>query len=88
MIGNTIKDLRELSGWSRQVLATKLHVSGKTVANWEAGCLLPSMENLVKLAKVFFVSCDYLLDLSDDLKRCLYDLPTKKQQLIQAMLEQ
>ena len=36
MISNTIKELRKQRGWSQQMLATKLHVSGKTVANWEA----------------------------------------------------
>ena len=51
--------------FSQVELANKLGVSKQCVSNWENDNVLPSIEMLVKLAKLFNVSTDYLLDLDN-----------------------
>lgn len=44
-------------------MAQKLNVSKQTVSNWENNNILPSVDMLIKIAKHFSVSTDYLLEL-------------------------
>lgn len=66
MLGIRIYDLRTAFGWSQVQLAEKLNISKQTVSNWENENILPSIEMLVRLAKLFHTSTDYLLGLSED----------------------
>lgn len=61
-----IKKLRKNSKETQQVMADKLNVSQRTIANWEAGERLPSYDVLVKIADMYMVSTDYLLGRTDD----------------------
>lgn len=63
MLGQQINELRIAMGWSQVQLAEKLNISKQTVSNWENENIQPSIEMLVRLAKVFRVSTDYLLGL-------------------------
>ena len=63
MLGLRINELRIAMGWSQVQLAEKLNVSKQTVSNWENENIQPSIDMLVKLAKLFHVSTDYLLGL-------------------------
>lgn len=65
MLNQRINLLRTSFGWSQVELAKKLNVSKQTVSNWENDNIQPSIEMLMKLAKVFNVSTDYLLGLDD-----------------------
>ncbi|MCL2798182.1 MAG: helix-turn-helix domain-containing protein [Firmicutes bacterium] len=65
MVGDKIKELRTAYGISQVVLAEKVSVSKQCVSNWENGYILPSIDMLIKLAKLFSVSTDYLLELAD-----------------------
>lgn len=66
MLGRRIYDLRTALGWSQVQLAEKLNITKQTVSNWENENILPSIEMLVRLAKLFHTSTDYLLGLSED----------------------
>lgn len=57
-----LKQLRQQAGWSQEELADRLAVSRQAVAKWEAGVGLPDIDNLQKLANIFTVSLDTLLD--------------------------
>ena len=46
-------------------LAKELFVTKQCVSNWENGNIIPSVEMLIKIAKYFSVSTDYLLGLDD-----------------------
>ena len=46
-------------------LAEKLGVSKQSVSNWENDNIQPSIEMLIKMADLFAVSTDYLLDRDD-----------------------
>lgn len=65
MFGDTIKSLRLSNNLSQVQLAQNLDVSKQTVSNWENNNILPSIEMLVKIAKYFSVSTDFLLELNN-----------------------
>ena len=70
MIGNRINELRKKRGFSQSELARKLHVSVKSVKQWEAEISNPSVENLIALAKLFSVSADYLIGIEN--RECIF----------------
>ena len=65
MLGQKICELRHSCGWSQVELAKKLNVSKQTVSNWEHDNIQPSIEMLVRVAKIFGVSTDHLLGLDE-----------------------
>ena len=65
MLGQRIYELRTAFGWSQVELAKKLGVAKQTASNWENENIQPSIEMLVRLAKIFNVTTDYLLGLED-----------------------
>ena len=65
MLNDRIKELRKAFGVSQVELAKALNVSKQCVSNWENDNVLPSIDMLVKLAKYFNVTTDYLLCLEE-----------------------
>lgn len=65
MLGQRICELRTALGWSQVELAKRLKVAKQTVSNWENDNIQPSIEMLVRLAKLFNVSTDYMLGLEE-----------------------
>lgn len=64
--GDRLRELREERGLSREELTTQLGFSANQVYRYEAGINDATGKMLVKLARFFGVSADYLLGLSDD----------------------
>ena len=64
LLNEKIKLLRQSFSMSQVDLAKTLGVSKQCVSNWENDNIQPSIDMLVRLAKFFQVSCDYLLDLT------------------------
>lgn len=62
--GKRLRDLREKFRYTQDVLAEKINVSYQQVWRWESGKNEPTSTTLVKLAKIFHVSTDYLLGIS------------------------
>ena len=54
--------LRKDSGMSQDALAEKLGVSRQAVSKWENGTAMPETENIIKIAKIFCVETDWLLE--------------------------
>ena len=65
MFYERIKELRLSLGITQVQLANRLGVTKQCVSNWESGYIQPSIDMLVRIAKTFSVSADYLLGLSD-----------------------
>lgn len=65
MLGEQIKELRLNRNMSQVELAKKLFVSKQSVSNWENENIMPSVEMLIKISKIFGVTTDYLLGLSE-----------------------
>lgn len=63
--GKRISELRKAEGWTQDVLAKKMGVARASLANIEGGRQEVGSAGLVILARVFNVSTDYLLGLSD-----------------------
>lgn len=63
MLGQRICELRTALGWSQVELAKRLGVAKQTVSNWENENIQPSIEMLVRLAKLFNITTDYMLGL-------------------------
>ncbi len=63
--GNRIYELRKKKGLSQESIAHTLGVSRQSISLWETNQASPSMDNLISLAKVFEVSIDELVGLSD-----------------------
>lgn len=76
MLGQRIYELRTALGWSQVDLAKKLAVAKQTVSNWENDNIQPSVEMLVRLAKIFGVTTDYLLGLEEVPRLSVEGLPS------------
>lgn len=64
MFSDRLKQLRKEKNWSQQELATKLDITQGMVGHYESGLKHPSSETLIKIARLFQVSLDYLVGLS------------------------
>ncbi|ENI1326526.1 helix-turn-helix transcriptional regulator [Listeria monocytogenes] len=60
-LGKRISELRKTKELSQYKLAEELGFSRGQVANYEQGSREPNYETLIKIAKYFDVSTDYLL---------------------------
>ena len=60
-----LKELRQEKGIGQIELAKKLEVSKGIISLWENGQREPNMYSLIKLAKFFCVTIDYLVGLED-----------------------
>lgn len=65
MIGERLAEIRCDHGDTQASLAKKLHVTHFTVSSWEQEKSSPSHDMLVSICKLYQVSADYLLGLSD-----------------------
>lgn len=66
MIGERLKEIRKDHKHTQQKLADLLKVSVSTVQSWEQGKSDPSHELLVTICRMYSVSSDFLLGLTDD----------------------
>lgn len=65
MIGERLAEVRKDHDDTQQTLADKLNVTKYTVSSWEQEKSEPSHEMLVRICRMYGVSSDYLLGLSD-----------------------
>lgn len=66
MFAERVKELRIAMNLNQVELGEKLGVSKQSVSNWENDNIQPSIDMLIKIAKFFHVSADYLLGLDSD----------------------
>lgn len=59
---NKLIKLRKDYNLSQEQLASKMNVSASAIGMWEQGRRQPDNETLTKMANIFNVSTDYLLD--------------------------
>lgn len=62
MISETIALLRKKSGYSQEKLAEKVGVSRQTLSKWELGDSLPDIISSSRLAEIFDISLDELVN--------------------------
>ena len=62
MFCDKFKKLRLKNDYTQSELAKKLNVSQPTIASWEAGKRIPKWKNIKKIAEIFNVSPESLID--------------------------
>ena len=65
MIGERLSEIRKDYGDKQTDLAQKLNVTVSTVRSWEQEKSSPSHDMLVQICRLYYVSSDYLLGLTD-----------------------
>lgn len=68
-IGKGIAEKRKQAGLSQEELAKRLGLTRQAISRWESGAALPTVDNLVELARVLEVSVDELLQLTREEKQ-------------------
>lgn len=64
-IGKRLLKLRKENGLTQQQVADRVWVSKAMISSYELGSRAPSYDVLIKLAKLFGVSTDYLLGVEE-----------------------
>lgn len=86
--GQRLKELRKNAGLTQKQLAEKIWVTKATVSYYELSERTPSPEILVKIAKTFHVTTDYLLGLEKQQKYLnVSDLSDEDIQLLQHTID-
>ena len=62
MLSDNIKILRKKKGYSQETLAEQLHVVRQTISKWEKGISVPDAVMLDRMAELFEVPLEDLLD--------------------------
>ena len=66
MIGERLQDIRKDNQDTQRMLAEKLKVSIATVQSWEQEKSAPNHDMLVAICRLYQVSADYLLGLTNE----------------------
>ncbi|MDD6327390.1 MAG: helix-turn-helix transcriptional regulator [Eubacteriales bacterium] len=67
--GNILKQLRLTNDMTQTQLASKLGVTKSLISAYENDLRMPSYDVLIRIAKTFDVSTDYLLEVEIDRKK-------------------
>ena len=65
-LSERIVALRKQNKLTQEKVGEMVNMSQRTVANWESGERLPSIQTLIELSEKFNVSVDYLLGCTDN----------------------
>lgn len=68
IVASNIVTLRKQNGYTQIELSDKINYSDKAISRWEKGEVLPDIETLESLAKIFDVSLAYMLEEHQDTK--------------------
>ncbi len=86
-IGNKLKELRLQSGLTQKQLAEKICVSKSVISYYELEARCPSPEILIKLAKIFHVTTDYILGIEKIKALNVAELNEEEIKLLQYMID-
>ena len=67
-LGNNLFQARKKVGLSQEIVAEKLGVSRQTISKWETDETLPDIYQSKKLAKLYNLTLDELIDFDIDIK--------------------
>lgn len=67
LFGEKLRELRKEEGLTQEALAAEMDITKRTLINYESGrCYPKQTEIIMRLAKRFSVSADYLMDEADE----------------------
>ena len=90
LLGNRLRELRKVNGFTQDYVASTLGVIRQTYSHYESGRRTPSPAAIYKLAGLYNISADDLLHLSVNLNDSDYDdtkIPTKSSEELSDYLE-
>lgn len=85
--GYRLKQLRNERKMTQEELGKQLNVTKASISGYENGTRNPDQDALVKIAKIFNVSTDYLLGNSDEKNKKYYELNHKDKKDIEKRLK-
>lgn len=65
IFGENLRSFRIASGYTQEMLAKKLNLSKANVSKYESGIIEPNLSTMISISKLFKVSVDSLLGLSE-----------------------
>ncbi|WOO35823.1 helix-turn-helix transcriptional regulator [Anaerocolumna sp. AGMB13020] len=65
MLSNRLKELRKEKNLTQSELAEIIHLTRSSIAGYENGSKIPTIETVIELSKFFCVSTDYLLGVNN-----------------------
>ena len=86
-IADRIRYLRDKMGMTQTDLAKRLGISRNAVNAWEMSTSTPTLANIVELSRIFHVTTDYLLSLSDRLTLDISSLDSTEQEIVCKLVE-
>lgn len=64
-LANNLKELRKLYSYTQKEVAEKLGVAYQSYQAYEIGVAVPTLQNFIKLAEIYDVFLDYLIEKKD-----------------------
>jgi transcriptional regulator with XRE-family HTH domain len=81
MLAKRLRELREENEYTQKDIADKIGLTKSAYGYYERGKSVPDAQTLVQLSKIFDVTTDYLLGLSDD-KKPIEDITERQKKAI------
>lgn len=86
-IADRIRYLRDKMGMTQIDLANRLGISRNAVNAWEMSTSTPTLANVVEMSRIFHVSTDYLLSLSDQISVDISALDSTERELVLKLVD-
>lgn len=86
-MGNKLKSLRTEKKLTQKQVADMIGLAISAVSSYESGTRYPSYDVLVKLARIFHVSTDYLLGMTNKRNIDVTDLDDDEIELISQLVD-
>lgn len=87
ILGEQIRNLRKSKKMTLSVMAERVGITTSAIAAYENGARTPSLDILIKIAKLFNVTIDYLIGLDDDIKVSINDLSDNDKETVINLIE-
>ena len=86
-IADRIRYLRDKAGMTQTDLAKRLGISRNAVNAWEMSVSVPTLSNVVEMSRIFHVTTDYLLSISDKVLLDISELDNNERELVMKLVE-
>ena len=86
-MGDKLRSLRTEKKLTQKQVADRIGLAISAVSSYESGYRYPSYETLIKLARIFHVSTDYLLGITDKRNVDVTGLDDESVQVVSHLVE-
>lgn len=86
--GQRLKKLRTQQQWTQELLAERIGVTKSAISTYENTLRLPTYDVMIKLARIFHVSTDYLLGIEKKEVLDITDITEEQKQILALLITQ